>query len=66
MGGACSTYEELRNTYRILIGKPEVKRPFERSRRRWKDNIRLHLNETGREVWAGLSWLKIGASGGLS
>jgi hypothetical protein len=32
---------EKRNVYRILMGKPEVKRPLGRPRRRWKDNIRM-------------------------
>jgi hypothetical protein len=35
-----------RNAYRILVGKPEGKRPLARPRRRWKDNIKMHLRET--------------------
>jgi hypothetical protein len=38
---------EMRNTYRILIGKPEGKRPFGRHRSRWENNIRMDL----REIW---------------
>jgi hypothetical protein len=34
-----------RNAYRILVGKPEGKRPLGRPRRRWKDNIRMDLRE---------------------
>jgi hypothetical protein len=34
---------EKRNAYRILVGKPEGKRPFVRPRRRWEDNIRINL-----------------------
>jgi hypothetical protein len=34
-----------RNIYRILVGKPEGKRPLGRSRRRWVDNIRMDLGE---------------------
>jgi hypothetical protein len=37
----------MRNSYKILIGKPEGKRPFGRSRRQWKDNIKMGLKETG-------------------
>jgi hypothetical protein len=37
---------EKRNTYRILVGKPEGKRPLGRSRRRWVDNIKMDLRET--------------------
>jgi hypothetical protein len=43
MGRACSTNGEKRNTYGILIGKPEVKRPVGRPRRRWVDNIQMDL-----------------------
>jgi hypothetical protein len=32
---------QMRNTYNIVVGKPEGKRPLERPRRRWKDNIRI-------------------------
>jgi hypothetical protein len=39
MGTAFSTHEEKRNAYRILVGKPEGKRPLGRSRHRWEDNI---------------------------
>jgi hypothetical protein len=38
---------EKRNAYRILVGKPEGKRPLGRPRRRWVDNIRMDLGEIG-------------------
>jgi len=41
---------EMRNAYKIFVGKPEGKRPLGRPRRRWEDNIRLDLREIGREV----------------
>jgi hypothetical protein len=41
---------EKRNMYRLLIGKPEGKRPLGRPRRRWMDNIKLDLLETGLSV----------------
>ena len=47
MEGACSTYGEMRGTYRVLVGKPEVKRPLGRPRRRWDDNIKMNLQELG-------------------
>ena len=37
--------EHFRNVYRELVGKPEVKRPLERPRHRWKDNISMDLKE---------------------
>jgi hypothetical protein len=39
--------EEERGVYRVLVGKPERKRPQGRPRRRWEDNIRMDLQEVG-------------------
>jgi hypothetical protein len=47
MGRECSTNGEKRNAYRILVGKPERKRPLGRPRRRWEDNTRMDLREIG-------------------
>jgi hypothetical protein len=47
MGGACSTYGGRKGVYRILVGKPEGRRQFGRPRRRWKDNIKMDLQEVG-------------------
>jgi hypothetical protein len=47
----CSTNGEKRNTYRILMGKPEGKRSLGRSRRRWVDNIKMDLRDIG---WGGM------------
>jgi hypothetical protein len=41
---------EKRNAYMILVGKPEGKRPLERPRHRWEDNIKMDLRETERDV----------------
>ena len=38
---------ESRSSFKILTGKPKVKRPLRRSRRRWEDNIRMDLEEIG-------------------
>jgi hypothetical protein len=38
---------EGRNVYRVLMGKPEGKRPLERRRRRWEDGIKIDLREIG-------------------
>jgi hypothetical protein len=56
MGGACSTHGEKRNAYRILVGKPERKRPLGRTRRRWEDNIRMDLREIG---WGDMDWIDL-------
>jgi hypothetical protein len=47
MGGPCSTNGDKRNTYRLLVGKPEGKRPLGRPRRKWVDNIRIDLGRGG-------------------
>jgi hypothetical protein len=53
---------EKRNAYRILVGKPEGRRPLGRPRCRWEDNIKMDLREIGRGV---MDWMRIGTSGGL-
>ena len=45
MGGACSMYGAC--IYRVLVGKPEQKRPHGRPRHRWEDNIKTDLQEVG-------------------
>ena len=40
--------EEGRGVHKVLVGKPEGKRPLGRSRRRWEDNIKMDLQEVGR------------------
>jgi hypothetical protein len=48
---------EKRNVYRLLVGKPEGKRPLGRPRRRWMDNTKMGLLEIGLNVvdWIGLA-----------
>jgi hypothetical protein len=41
------------NAYRLLVGNPEGKRPLERPRHRWVDNIRMDLGEVG---WGDVDW----------
>jgi hypothetical protein len=52
---------EDRKLYKVLVGK----RPLGRSRRRWKDGIKMDLRETGWGVWIGLDSLRIRTRGGL-
>jgi hypothetical protein len=47
---------ENRNAYRLLVGKPEEKRPLGRPRRRWVDNIRMDLEEVG---WSDVDWISL-------
>ena len=45
--GHVAHMDQSRNAYRVLVGKPEGKRPLGRRRRRWEDNIRMDLREVG-------------------
>jgi hypothetical protein len=45
---------ERRNSYRLLVGNPEGKRPLGRPRRRWLNNIRMELVEVG---WGDVDWI---------
>jgi len=38
---------DRRGVFRVLVGKPEGKRPLGRTRRRWEDNIKMYLQEVG-------------------
>jgi hypothetical protein len=54
-----------RGIYRVLMRKPEEKRPLGRPRHRWEDNIKMDFKkwyESG--VWTGSSWLRIRTGGG--
>ena len=55
---------EGRGVHTVLVGKPEEKRPLGRPRCRWKDNIKMDLQEVGGGVGTGWSWLRIGTCGG--
>ena len=47
---------EGRGVYRVLVGKPEGKRPLGRPRRRWEDNIKMDLQEVG---CGGMDWIDL-------
>ena len=47
---------ERRGVYRVLVGKPEGKRPLGRPRRRWEDNIKMDLQEVG---YGGMDWIEL-------
>jgi hypothetical protein len=47
---------EVRKVYKVLVGKPEGKRPLGRPRRKWKDGIKTDPRETG---WAGVEWIHL-------
>jgi hypothetical protein len=47
---------EKRNVYKIVVVKPERKRPLGRPRRRWVNNIKMDLTEIG---WGGIDWIDL-------
>jgi hypothetical protein len=51
--------------YRILVGRPEGRRPLGRPRRRWEKILKWILNKWDGWAYTGLSWLRIGTGGGL-
>jgi hypothetical protein len=53
---------QRRGAYRVLVGKPEGKRPLGKSRHNWEVNIKIDLREVGwgRGAWTGSIWLRIG------
>ena len=55
---------ERRCVYRVLVGKPEGKRPLGRPRHRWEDNIKVDIQEVGCGGGTGSSWLRIRTGGG--
>ena len=52
---SCSTYGERRGVYRVLVGKPEGKRPLGRPSHRWKNNIKMDLRDVG---CGGMDWIE--------
>ena len=63
--GHVARIRERRGVYRVLMGRPEGKKPLGRPRHKWQGNIKMDLQEVRCRTWAGLIWLKIGTGGGL-
>jgi hypothetical protein len=56
VGWTCGTHWEGRDVYRVLVGRPEGKRPLGRPRRRREDNIKMDLREIGID---GANWIRL-------
>jgi hypothetical protein len=67
MAGNVARMDETRNAYKILLAKPEGKRPLGRHRCSCDDNIKMDIRETGTDDvdWNGFMWFNAEASGGL-
>jgi hypothetical protein len=67
MGGAYSSDGVRDEVYRVLVRKPQGKRPLGKPRRRWEDNVKMDLKdvvcvastcECGNELWGTIKWRK--------
>ena len=56
MGGACSMYGGEMGLHRIMVEKPEGRKPLGRPRRRWEDNIKMDFQEVG---CGGMNWIEL-------
>jgi hypothetical protein len=56
VGWKCGTHGEGRGAYRVLVGRPEAKRPGGRPKSRWEDNIKMDLREIGID---GANWIQL-------
>jgi hypothetical protein len=65
MGRSCSTHGDEENSCRILVRKPDGKRPLVRPRRRRVIILNWILKRQDGVVWTGLIWLRIRNTGGL-
>jgi len=59
MGGACSTYGQRKGVCRVLVWKPEGKRPLGRPKRGWEDNIKMGIHKVG---CGGMDWIELAQS----
>jgi len=57
MGRTNSTYGDA---HKLMVGRSEEKIPLWRPRLKWRDTIKMDLQEMGRKAWAGLVWLRKG------
>ena len=64
MGRVCSTCRATQK-FRVLVGKPEGKRPLGRQRRRWEDNIKMDLRDVGCDAGDWIDLLKVESNYGL-
>jgi hypothetical protein len=56
MGGECSAYGGQESVYRVLMGKPEGRRPLGRPSSRWEDNVKVDLQKMG---CGGMDWIEL-------
>jgi hypothetical protein len=56
VGRACGTHGRREKVYRVLVRKPEGKRPLVRPRRRWEDSVKMDLRGIG---WGGVEWIHL-------
>jgi len=60
--GCVAHMGDSRGAYRVLVGRPEGKRPLVRPRCRWEDNIKIDLQAVG---WGGMDWIDLTENRGI-
>jgi hypothetical protein len=65
MGVACRAVGERRGTCKVLVRKPEEKRPLGKRLLRWEETAKWVIKKWACRAWAELIWLRIGTSDGL-
>jgi hypothetical protein len=65
LAGHVAHMGERRGAYKVLMRKPERRRPLRKFRRKWEDNIETDLREVGWRTSTGSIWLRLGTRGGL-
>jgi hypothetical protein len=63
MDGECSTHGEMRNSYKLLVGKSDGKRPLGRNGRGWE--VKYIFKKEGMRLWTGFKWFRVGNSVGF-
>jgi hypothetical protein len=64
MGGSCGSYGDRRGASRILVGRPDGKKPLGRLRLNGSIILKWIFKKVGGEAWSALLWLRIGTGGG--
>ena len=63
--GQVACMGDAKDAYRVLVGRPDGRRPLRRRRHRLEDIVKMDVQEVGWGAWTGLIWLRTGTGGGL-
>jgi hypothetical protein len=63
--GHVESMGDTKGVYRVLVGRPEARRPLGRSKLRWGIILKCTFKKSDKETWTGLMWFSVGSGGGL-